>query len=266
MSFELKTIKVELKNYVAVVYLNRPKLNAMNMQFFKDLLSCFTRLKEDSSVRSILLVSAFKHFTAGLDLKEAVSFPGTTDLDPARAAFQFMTDLGLMQDSITAIEACKKPVIVGVNGLCIGGGIDLITACDIRLCSADAKFTVKEVDVGLAADLGTLQRLPKVINDICFTGRFFDAKEALNFGLVSRIYEDPKQLFEEGFKLAVEIGDKPPIATKSIKEVLLYSRDHSVDDGLKYVSVWNSVMLNSPDTITAATAALSKSKGTYSKL
>ncbi|KAJ3319556.1 putative enoyl CoA hydratase [Boothiomyces sp. JEL0866] len=260
MSFELKTIKAELKNYVAIVYLNRPKLNAMNMQFFKDLLDCFTRLKQDSSVRSILLLSAFKHFTAGLDLKEAVSFPGTTDLDPARAAFQFMADLGLMQDAITAVEQCKKPVIVGVNGLCIGGGIDLITACDIRLCSNDARFTVKEVDVGLAADLGTLQRLPKVV------GRFFDAKEALNFGLVSRVYEDSKVMFEEGLKLAVEIGDKPPIATRSIKEILLHSRDHSVEDGLKYVAVWNSVMLNSPDTVTAATASLTKSKGTYSKL
>ncbi|KAJ3274228.1 putative enoyl CoA hydratase [Terramyces sp. JEL0728] len=221
MSNNLKTIKVELKNHVAIVYLNRPKLNAMNVQFFKDLLACFTQLKHDSSVRSILLLSAFQHFSAGLDLKEATAFPGTTDLDPARAAFSFMNDLGLMQDSITAIEQCKKPVIVCV----------LVE-----------------------------------INDICFTGRVFDAKEALNFGLVSRLYEDRKEMIAEGFKLAVEIGDKPPIAVRSIKEILLHSRDHSVEDGLKYVAIWNSVMLNSPDTLTAGAAALSKSKATYSKL
>jgi delta(3,5)-delta(2,4)-dienoyl-CoA isomerase len=177
-----------------------------------------------------------------------------------------------MQGAFNAIEQCNKPVIVGINGLCIGGGIDFITACDIRICSKDAVFSVREVDVGLAADLGTLQRLPRVVGnqswvrDICLTGRNFDAKEAFENGLVSRIVNDEQSLFAECNKLAEIIASKAPLATLGTKHLLNYSQDHSISDGLQYTKVWNSVMLNSPDTLQAAMSALSRKFGTFPKL
>ena len=169
------------------IALSRPKANAMNMLFFQELLDVMNLASKDLEVRVVVICSKFsKFFTAGLDLQEvSIDFGGEGDKDVARQALEFLSSgpVGMMQASMSSLELCRKPVIAAVNGYCIGAGIDLISAADIRLCSADSLFSVREVVVGLAADLGTLQRLPKIVGnqgwvkDVCLTGRDFTAEE-----------------------------------------------------------------------------------------
>ncbi|KAJ1560848.1 putative enoyl CoA hydratase, partial [Nowakowskiella sp. JEL0078] len=178
-------------------------------------------------------------------------FPSETR-DPARQSMKFLKNVQGLQDAFTAVEKCSIPVIAAVSGACIGAekGIDLITACDIRYCTANTKFSVKEVDIGLAADLGTLQRLPKVVGnqsavrEWCLTGRMFQANEALQFGLVNNIFENKEQMMVSVMELAAEIASKSPIALQGTKKILNYSRDHTVEEGLDYVAIWNSAMIH----------------------
>ncbi|MES1914187.1 MAG: hypothetical protein MHM6MM_006291 [Cercozoa sp. M6MM] len=169
-----------------------------------------------------------------------------------------------MQQNITAAENCRVPVIACVHGGVIGGAIDLITACDIRIASSDAFFSVKEVDIGMAADVGTLQRLPKVVRsdswvrDVCLTGRRFDAQEALQQGLVSRVCEDKKAAVAAALELASTIAKKSPIAVAGTKHLLNYSRSRTTQEGLLYTQAWNMSMLQSEDLGTAAMASLSR--------
>ncbi|XP_039510158.1 delta(3,5)-Delta(2,4)-dienoyl-CoA isomerase, mitochondrial-like [Pimephales promelas] len=159
---------------------------------------------------------------------------------------------------------CPKPVIVAVHGGCIGGGVDLITACDIRLCTQDAWFQIKEVDIGLAADVGTLQRLPKVIgsrslvNELAFTARKMHADEAKSCGLVSRVFPDKEAMMAGALEMAGEIASKSPVGVQGTKVNLLYSRDHSVAESLDYMSTWNMSMLQTQDLLKSAQAAMEK--------
>lgn len=206
-----------------------------------------------------------------MDLKENAIFPGLGS-DPARDALKFIKAVEGMQSAFTSMEKCNKPVIVGINGVCIGGGIDLITATDIRYCTKDAIFSIREVQVGIAADLGTLQRLPRIVKneswvrELCFTGRDFGADEAMKYGLVSKVFNTNQELQHEVIKTAKLIAEKSPLATMGTKRLLNYSRDHSIDDGLEYSAVWNSVMLNSKDTMTAVKASLTGTRAIFPKL
>ncbi|KAJ3192557.1 putative enoyl CoA hydratase [Irineochytrium annulatum] len=267
-----ETLRVTVDNAVCHVELNRPrKLNAMNPKFWEEMRVCFEELKKDMSVRAIVISGGdAKGFTGGLDLSE--SFMAGFEGDPARAAIRFLPLVESMQASFTSIEKCGKPVIAAVHGPCIGGGIDLITACDVRICTSDALFSVKEVDIGLAADVGTLQRLPKVVGnqswvrDICMSARNFGAAEALKFGLVSQIVSSKAEAVDEALKWARAVAAKSPIAVHGTKHILNYSRDHTVDEGLHYVAVWNSVMLNTQDLGIALSAAAQKQKPIFPKL
>ncbi|KAJ3130352.1 putative enoyl CoA hydratase [Nowakowskiella sp. JEL0407] len=177
-----------------------------------------------------------------------------------------------MQNGFTAIEKCKFPVIAAVHGACVGGGVDLISACDIRYCTSDAIFSVKEVDLAIPADMGTLQRLPKItgnhslVREWCFTGKTFTASDAMNVGLVSRIFESKEKMFEEAMKTAIEIGSKSPVATLGTKHLLNYSRDHTVDEGLNYTALWNSAMIHTEDVTKSIEAAKKKNLPKFSKL
>lgn len=176
-----------------------------------------------------------------------------------------------MQDSITAVEKCRKPIIAAVHGACIGGGIDLITACDIRYCTESAFFSVKEVDVGITADLGTLQRLPRIVGygnavELALTGRRFTGIEAKAMGLVSGVFRDKKSL-DDGVRLIAEgIAAKSPLAVTGTKAVLLRSRDVTLEQGLDYVATWNAAMLLSSDLTEAIAAQTQKKKPVFSKL
>ncbi|KAI8849279.1 ClpP/crotonase-like domain-containing protein [Chytridium lagenaria] len=269
--YKFETLRVTRHTNVLHVELNRPKrLNAMNPTFWSEFRRCFELIRADTETYAVVVSGGdSKGFTAGLDLSDGLF---NLEGDVARVALRVLPKIEDMQESFTAIEKCDKPVISAVHGFCIGGGIDLITACDIRLCSAEAVFSVKEVDIGLAADIGTLQRLPKVvgnhswIRDICFTARNFGAAEALQFGLVSKILPSKTELVDEALKMAAVIAGKSPVATVGTKHVLNYSREHTVEEGLKHVALWNSVMLNTEDVKVAITANLSKQKPKFSKL
>jgi len=192
--------------------------------------------------------------------------------DVGRRAFKIRKMVEDIQASISSVEACHKPVVACVHGHCIGGGLDLITACDMRYCSKDAWFTVKEVDIGLAADIGTLQRFPKVagndslVRELVYTSRNFTSSEALSVGLVSRIFEDKDNLLDEAMKVAALIASKSPIAVQGSKINMIHSRDHSVQEGLKFMTTWSAAMLQSMDTPTAAIAAMAKEKPAFTKL
>jgi len=176
------------------------------------------------------------------------------------------------QSSFTSLEKCNKPVIAAVHNACIGGGVDLITAADIRYCTSDAWFQIKEVDLGLAADVGTLQRMPKVVGNVglvremAFSARKMPSDEALSCGLVSRVFQDKESMLSAAFEMASTIAEKSPVAVQGTKVHLNYSRDHTVDDSLAYQAMWNGTMLQSEDLMKAAMSLMNKSKPTFSKL
>ncbi|KAF9348778.1 putative enoyl CoA hydratase [Mortierella sp. AD094] len=270
--YSFETVKVSFPApFVAHVELNRPKkLNAINSGMWVDIRNVFDTLRDDENVRAIVLSGSGRCFTSGLDLM-SLNLPIVED-DPSRTAFKVRPFVKALQDSLSAIEVCDKPVIAAIHGPCIGGGIDISTACDIRYASKDAYFSVKEVDIGLAADVGTLQRLPKVVGNIswvrelCFTGRNFDATEALEYGFISKLLPDPAKVLAEALATATFIAEKSPVAVQGTKHLLNFSRDHTVQEGLNYTAQWNAVMLTSPDLPTAAAAHMQKIKPTFAKL
>ncbi|KAK3813670.1 MAG: ClpP/crotonase-like domain-containing protein [Linnemannia elongata] len=271
-AYNYETVKVSFPSeFVAHVELNRPKkLNAINDAMWTDIGAVFNQLRDDENVRAIVLSGSGRCFTSGLDLF-SFNLPVVPD-DASRTAFKFRPYIKKLQDSLTAIEICDKAVVAAIHGPCIGGGIDISTACDIRYASKDAYFSVKEVDIGLAADVGTLQRLPKVVGNIgwvrelCLTGRNFDSKEALEQGFVSKVVDDHKAVLAAALATATLIAEKSPVAAIGTKHILNYSRDHTVQEGLDYVATWNQVMLTTPDLPTAAAAQMSKTKAVFAKL
>ncbi|KAL8611961.1 hypothetical protein ACOMHN_062590 [Nucella lapillus] len=275
---EFKTLRVTRPaDYVVQVELNRPeKRNAMNTDFWREMISCFTDLANDGDCRAVILSGAGKIFTAGLDLGDNKDMKfemlASRDIDPARKAFQIRQQMKLLQDSFNVIEDCPKPVIAAVHSACVGGGIDMISACDIRYCSSDAWFSIKEVDIGLTADLGTLQRFPKLIGndslarELTYTARKMYADEAKQMGFVSRIFVDREKLMEGALELAKVIASKSPVAVQGSKISLNYSRDHTVRDGLNQIMTWNQGMVQSEDVMKAVMANMQKEKPTFSKL
>lgn len=265
------------QKHVLHVQLNRPeKRNAMNRAFWRELVECFQKISKDSDCRAVVVSGAGKMFTSGIDLMDMASDilqpPGD---DVARIAWYLRDLISRYQKTFTVIEKCPKPVIAAIHGGCIGGGVDFISACDIRYCTQDAFFQVKEVDVGLAADVGTLQRLPKVIgnrslvNELTFTARKMMADEALDSGLVSRVFPDKDVMLNAAFALAADISSKSPVAVQGSKINLIYSRDHSVDESLDYMATWNMSMLQTQDIIKSVQAAMEKKDSksiTFSKL
>jgi enoyl-CoA hydratase len=219
---------------------------------------------ETDAIRVVVLRGAGRHFTAGIDLAMLEGLAARLrDEDGARSREKLRRVILDLQDTLTSIERCRKPVIAAVHGVCYGGGIDLVTACDLRYCSADAKFSVKEIDVGMTADVGTLQRLPRLVGEgmareLAYTGRVVDGAEAKAIGLVNRCFETPEALAEGAMAIAGAIAAKSPLAIRGCKEMITYARDHSVADGLNYVATWNAAMLLSRDLHEAAVAAREK--------
>lgn len=269
-----KTLEVtNPSEYVFHVKLNRPdKRNAMNPTLFYEIKDCFQKLQNNSDCRSIIISGSGKCFSSGLDLSELtqITFPEIEEI--GRKAFAIRNLLIDYQSCLTSIEICPKPVIGLIHGFCIGGGLDLITACDIRYCTKDSWFSIKEVDMGLAADIGTLQRLPKVTGndslarELIYTSRKFNSDEAKTLGLVSKVVDDDATLFKDGLELAKTIASKSPIAVQGSKVNLVYSRDHTVEEGLRFMTIWNGSMLQSEDVIKSAMAQMAKEQATFSKL
>lgn len=233
--------------------------------FFREFKKAVEKLSKQASLRVLIISSVNPHFSYGLDLTEAFKefgdlMSGGGLAEPRSRLRQLIHDL---QSTFTALEACPFPTIAAVNGWCIGGGLDLITACDIRLASQDAKISLRETKIAFVADLGSLQRLPPIIGEgnarlMAFSGKDITAYRALGMGLVSEIYENKEELDLATTELANEIAENPPLTVQGVKQVLNYGRDHSVADGLEYVSVWNSAFLASEDLAEAVSAFMMK--------
>ncbi|MDB4285732.1 crotonase/enoyl-CoA hydratase family protein [bacterium] len=263
---EYKTYKVTLEGHVAHVAINRPeKANALNQTAWEELQQVFEDLDANKEVRAIVLSGEGKHFCSGIDLGMLMEQASQKEKCEGRKREAFYHSTAKLQDRINAIEKCRKPVIAAIHKACVGGGVDVVSACDMRFCTDDAFFSIKEVDVGLVADLGTLQRLPKILNpgivaEMAFTGRNVEGAEAKEIGLVNRTFSDKETMMEEVTKLAQMIAEKSPLVVRGIKENLLYSRDHSVDDSLKFQVLWNSATIISDDLMEAMQSSMQKRK------
>lgn len=212
-----------------------------------ELTSVFDNLSDDPDCRAIVLSGRGKLFTAGLDLIGAAAIGqqlAAVD-DVARKAKILSHKIRAYQSTVTSLERCAKPVLAAVHSGCVGAGVDLITAADVRYCTQDAWFTVKEVDIGMAADVGTLQRLPKVVGnqsvvrEWCLTGRRFGAAEAEKVGLLSAVFETHAEMVAHAMQVAADIAAKSPVAVQATKKNLVYSLDHTTQEGLDQIVSWN---------------------------
>lgn len=261
----LETLKITIDGPVATVSLNRPdKANAINATMWQDIRKAFEWVDATPAIRVAILQGEGRYFTAGIDLQmmTGMNHQIANDCDgrTREAMRRVILDL---QDTLTSLERCRKPVLAAIHNGCIGGGIDLITCADMRYCSLDATFTIKEIDIGMTADVGTLQRLPKLVGqgitrELAYTGRVVGAEEAQQIGLVNRVFESREALYTGVQAIAATIAAKSPLSIRGTKEMLNYARDHSVADGLNYIATWNAAMLMSQDLTEAMTANMTK--------
>ncbi|MEP1206907.1 MAG: crotonase/enoyl-CoA hydratase family protein [Rhizobiaceae bacterium] len=257
---------------VAVLEMNRPdKANSMSPDFWSDLPELAAELDADSSVRCVVLSGAGRHFTGGMDLATFADINAMLQDEPGRAAYALRDLILRLQGSLSSLEKMRVPVIAAIHGACLGGGIDLITACELRLASADASFGIEEIHIGMAADVGTLQRLPKlippaVVHELAYTGRRFSAEEARNWGLVSSIHNDRQATIDAAMQLAQEIAAKSPLAIAGVKRAITYARDHGVDDALDHMATWNAGMLRPDDLMKAISAKTTKQQAVFEDL
>jgi enoyl-CoA hydratase len=263
MQFE--TLSVTLDAHIATIRLNRPeKANAMSATMWQEIRKAFDWVDATPEARVAVLQGEGKLFCAGIDLQMMMGISAEVRNDCDGRTREAMRRVILdMQDTLTSLERCRKPVLAAIHNGCIGGGIDLVTCADMRYCSADAYFTIKEIDIGMTADVGTLQRLPKLVGDgitreLAYTGRKMDASEAQRIGLVNRVFESREALYAGVQEIAATIAAKSPLSIRGTKEMINYARDHSVADSLNYIATWNAAMLMSNDLTEAMTANMQK--------
>lgn len=249
-----KHFLVNVSDKIAEVSINRPeKANALNMAAWEELKAVMEEMAGRKDVRVIILKGEGKIFCAGIDLELLMSvqqFEAAPTLNDRKEAIYAMVIK--LQDCVSSVERCPKPVIAAVHNGCIGGAVDIIAACDLRYCSADAYFTIKEIDMGMVADLGTLQRLPKfvrpaVVAEMAFTGRAVKGPEARDIGLVNECFETPEQLLEGVRKVAAIIASKSPLSIRGTKKVLHHALNHPVNEGLEFIARHNADNLLSED-------------------
>jgi len=264
---------VSITDHIAHVILNRPeKRNSMNAAFWRELPEIIRDIDENARARVIVLSSTGPVFSAGIDLAMFGSdIAHTQDKNDPTYGMGFYQNVLRLQESFTALERCRIPVIAAIQGGCVGGGVDLVTACDLRLMSADGYVTIYEINVGMTADVGTFPRilnhLPEgVVRELAYTGRKMDADECERRGLVNRVYADHAALLDGAMELAAEIASKPPMAVAGCKRIITYARDHSTADTLDNIAVWNMSMLIPTEMMEAMQAKGQKRQGAYADL
>ncbi|MGZ4583627.1 MAG: crotonase/enoyl-CoA hydratase family protein [Mycobacterium sp.] len=266
MAQAYESVTVETKDHVAQVTLIGPgKGNAMGPAFWSEMPEVFATLDADRDVRAIVITGSGKNFSYGLDLPAmgGTFAPLMAGGALARPRTDFHTELKRMQGAITAIADCRTPTIASVHGWCIGGGVDLISAVDIRYASADAKFSVREVRLAIVADVGSLARLPLILNDghlreLALTGKDIDAARAEKIGLVNDVYDNAEAALAAAHATAAEIAANPPLAVYGVKDVLDQQRISAVSESLRYVAAWNSAFLPSKDLTEGIAATFEK--------
>jgi enoyl-CoA hydratase len=268
---DFKTIKIDLDGPLAWLRLNRPdKANAFNHELWDEIGAAAAFIDRQPQVRVAILCGEGKHFTAGIDLElldQQNRSVGQIDC-PARARELILQFIEHAQGAFTRIEQMRVPVIAAVHGACIGAGVDLVAACDLRYATADARFCIKEVDLAVVADVGTLQRLRHVIGlatltELTYTAETFDGRKAQAIGLTGGTYATREQLYAAAEKLARTIAAKSPLAVRGVKRNLLFARDHTVAEGLQYTAAWNAAMLVSKDAGESLAAFLQKREARY---
>ncbi|MBB6227623.1 enoyl-CoA hydratase [Polymorphobacter multimanifer] len=269
---ELTTLEYRVEGPIAEVTMCRPaELNTMNKAFWTELIEVFKAIDAEPSIRAVIVASSGKHFTAGLDLGWAGATGHDPDADAGRAREAFRRHILEMQETFNVVDRCRVPVIAVVQGGCIGGGVDFVTACDIRIGTENCFFTVQEVNIAIVADVGTLQRLPHLlpqglVRELAYTGRRFAAAEAKHWGFLNRVEEDHGAAMASARAMAHEIAGKSPLAVTGIKRVLNHGRDHSIEDGLEYVALWNAAMLQGEDVPKAVKAQMARQNAAFADL
>ena len=262
-----EVLTLERDGHVATLWLDSPeRRNAMGPALWSDLPRMMEEISDDDDVRAVVIAAKGPAFTVGLDLKtmgSAVAGEGGGGTSEAARRKTALRGIKRLQGSINAVAACPKPVIAAVHGWCIGGGIDLICACDIRLSSADAVFSVRETKIAIVADLGTLQRLPGIVAkghvaELAYTGKDIMAERASEIGLINQVLPDADACHKAAHEMAMEIASNSPLAVQGTKAVLKASEGRTVEEGLDYVGVWNAAFLASDDLTEAFTAFLEK--------
>ena len=243
-------------------------LNKMTMNFWYELPKILDEIDRDASLRVLILTSTGKHFCAGMDLKNFGTLGNDAEKktnvpDKARIGENLYRVAKELQDMLSKLEKLRIPVLAGIQGGCIGGGLDLVTAADMRFASKDAFFCIQEVNIGMAADIGTLQRLPRVIpegkvRELAYTGRRMPAEEALETGLVNKVYESQEDMVSGLKEMAAVIASKSPLAVYGTKAILNFSRDHTIAEGLEYNALWSGAMLPQEDMAEAMMSNMEK--------
>ena len=257
---------VSIANDVAHIVLNRPdKRNSMIHEFWDELPTIVQNIDQNSTARVIVLSSTGPHFTSGLDTSifgssvESSDNPENVEKSKRQRSAKLYDTIKHMQKSFTCLEQCRIPVIAAIQGGAIGGGVDLVTACDLRYMTEDGFLSIYEINIGMTADVGTFPRithlLPEgIVKELAYTGRRISAQEAKQHGLVNEIYTDHEAMLEATMGIALQIATKAPLAVYGSKKIINHSRDHSTADSLDYISLWNASMLQ-PDEISEAFAA-----------
>lgn len=270
MSYQCFDVSVE--DRVAHIVLNRPeKRNCMSPVFWDELPAIVRDIDAQAQARVIVISSTGPHFTSGLDLNAFAPNPEAAPADHSIAAAHFMQNVKRMQDTFTSLADCRIPVIAAIQGGCIGGGVDLATACDLRYTTSDAFFTVQEINIAMAADVGTFPRLtyllPEgIVKELAYTGRRLSADEAKSYGLVNGVYPSQSDMLDAVMSTAKEIAEKAPMAISGSKKMIHYARHHSTQDALDYVAVWNASMLSGHQMMEAAIAPMEKRSPNYPDL
>jgi len=270
--YESSFFALSIQGDVAHLEMNRgDKANAMSPEFWADLPRLAGELGRDPSVRVVVLSGRGKHFSGGMDLAAFQGILGLTSAEPGRGAEALYELIRRFQAALSSLEELRVPVIAAVQGVCLGGGVDLACACDIRIASAEARFGIEEIEIGMAADVGTLQRLPRLIpsgilRELAYTGRRFSAEEARSWGFVNTVHDSPEATLAAALDLAREIAGKSPLAIAGIKRAVTYARDHSVADSLDQIALWNAGALRPEDLMKAIQARMAKQKADFADL
>ena len=237
-------LRSEVDNKVGRITLSKPdEFNRMPPAFWSEFPDAIEGMDATGAIRTIVIAAEGKHFTSGMDTAVFTSSRSGPEYEAGRRGERSRRHIARLQDSFSVIERVRMPVIAAIQGACIGGGVDMISACDMRYCTADAFFCIQEINIGMAADVGTLQRLPKLIptglmRELAYTGRRLFAEEAKSIGLVNEVYDTQSLMMDAVMSIAHEIAKKSPLAVASTKHLLDYGEEHSVSDTLDYQTLW----------------------------